>query len=328
MFTSIASRSRSATAFLRCLFALALLASSAAHADYSQIVVFGDSLSDNGNLFRATGMPSAPYVGGRFSNGPVAVENLAARVGVSLDDHAWGGATTGVGNTNDGGDATHFGALFLPGVATQVGTYLSATATTIDPRALYIVWAGPNDFLSGLAGYATNPAAGAAAITLAVNDLVSATAALAQRGGLNFVVPLMVDLGITTRAYAGGPAAVAGANQFSQLFNGALSLAMQQLSASIPGSIALFDTYTTSRDLYFNAAAYGITNVTEPCLNASAGSVCANPDQYYFWDEIHPTARVHALVGERFFAAVVPEPQAWMLMIVGLGIFVWRTARR
>lgn len=39
---------------------------------YSQLVFFGDSLSDNGNVFTATGGLYRP--GGRFSNGPVAAE--------------------------------------------------------------------------------------------------------------------------------------------------------------------------------------------------------------------------------------------------------------
>lgn len=41
-----------------------------------RVVVFGDSLSDNGNLFAQTGQPPAPYFQGRFSNGPVWVEQL------------------------------------------------------------------------------------------------------------------------------------------------------------------------------------------------------------------------------------------------------------
>jgi outer membrane lipase/esterase len=38
---------------------------------FSAVVVYGDSLSDNGNLYAATGQPGAPYYDGRRSNGPV-----------------------------------------------------------------------------------------------------------------------------------------------------------------------------------------------------------------------------------------------------------------
>jgi len=64
------------------------VAPSAAQA-YSQVVAFGDSLSDTGNLlarlqpFGLT-VPNVPYVDGRFSNGPVAVEVMADALGVTL----------------------------------------------------------------------------------------------------------------------------------------------------------------------------------------------------------------------------------------------------
>src|SRR3954467_13444925 len=72
----------------------------------SAVVVYGDSLSDNGNLFAATGQPTAPYLQGRKSDGPVAVEQLAAALGVPLIDVAWIGATSGIGNYSDCGTPT------------------------------------------------------------------------------------------------------------------------------------------------------------------------------------------------------------------------------
>jgi phospholipase/lecithinase/hemolysin len=51
----------------------------------SNIFVFGDSLSDTGNLFKLTGdlfPPSPPYFNGRLSNGKVAVEYLDDRLGL------------------------------------------------------------------------------------------------------------------------------------------------------------------------------------------------------------------------------------------------------
>ncbi|MEO7403832.1 MAG: hypothetical protein ABIU95_09210, partial [Burkholderiales bacterium] len=52
------------------------LSASAIAAPYSNIVVFGDSLSDPGNFFAKTaipgvipGFPPPPYVNGHFSNG-------------------------------------------------------------------------------------------------------------------------------------------------------------------------------------------------------------------------------------------------------------------
>src|SRR5688572_13095314 len=78
---------------------IASLSASSALA-FSQIVAFGDSLTDNGNLQAATnGMfPAAPYFDGRFTDGLVAVEVMASKLGVPLNNRAIAGALTGTGN--------------------------------------------------------------------------------------------------------------------------------------------------------------------------------------------------------------------------------------
>jgi len=67
-------------------FAFVLSGSAVPAGRINQIVVFGDSLSDSGNLFAATmgTTPPPPYYQGRFSNGPVWVEDLAGRLGVEM----------------------------------------------------------------------------------------------------------------------------------------------------------------------------------------------------------------------------------------------------
>jgi phospholipase/lecithinase/hemolysin len=90
-------------AAVACSFAL--LGSTAA-AGYAQLTVFGDSLSDGGNdfLFSGGAFPPPPYLQ-RFTNGPTAVEVMAANLGLPLTpsllggrNYAYGGAGTGVGN--------------------------------------------------------------------------------------------------------------------------------------------------------------------------------------------------------------------------------------
>ncbi len=68
------------------------------------VVVFGDSLSDTGNLYAATGggvPPDPPYWQGRASNGPLWSELLAADLGAALTNNAINGATTGTYNVWD-----------------------------------------------------------------------------------------------------------------------------------------------------------------------------------------------------------------------------------
>jgi hypothetical protein len=93
---------------MRKQFALAVLAASLALASgpalaYTTLFAFGDSLSDAGNLFALTGIPSAPYFDGHFSNGTTWVEDLSKDLGLGTlkpsvsggTDFAFGGATTG-----------------------------------------------------------------------------------------------------------------------------------------------------------------------------------------------------------------------------------------
>lgn len=56
-------------------------------ASFTQIYVFGDSVSNIGNVFDSTGgaiPPNQFYFDGRFSNGPVWVDYLAQDLGLSL----------------------------------------------------------------------------------------------------------------------------------------------------------------------------------------------------------------------------------------------------
>ncbi len=100
---------------------------------YSSFFVFGDSLSDDGNLFASAGQPPAPYFDGRFSNGPVWAEAVADRFAIS-ENFAFGGA----GAATDGDGVPDFGA--------QVAGYLaSPLATVAGPRPLASVWFGAND---------------------------------------------------------------------------------------------------------------------------------------------------------------------------------------
>ena len=54
------------------------------------LVVFGDSLSDDGNLLSLIGLPLPPDWEGRFSNGPNYAEQLAGLLHMKLDDRAYG----------------------------------------------------------------------------------------------------------------------------------------------------------------------------------------------------------------------------------------------
>jgi phospholipase/lecithinase/hemolysin len=309
----------------RALLALALwLPLNAQALVFDNIFVFGDSLSDNGNTFAATQKalpPSPPYFEGRFSNGPVAVEYLADSLGIPLSpsivggtNFAVGGATTGVGNTNDGGTVTTTGALGLQGVSAQLAQYLNSNP--VDPNALYVVWAGPNDFLAGFADPNFDPAA---AISAAVINLANAVASLASLGAEDILVPNMVNLGVTPRLMSLG--AAAGGELLTRAFNTALAMTLAGLETAFPATdFIAFDTFSAFNEVLANPDAFGFSNVTDPCLTLDPFSLCAaDPNvqnQFFFWDDLHPSTPVHLILASQFNAAV-PEPQSLALFVAG-----------
>lgn len=280
-----------------------LLPLKATAASFSQLYVFGDSLSDTGNSFQATGIPpSPPYFDGRFSNGPVWVEYLADDLGLSqnqLTNYAFGGANTGSANT------TIPGVQGLPGLEQQIDSFTAAN-TSADPNALYVVWAGANDYLSG---NTINPA-------VPVNNLSTAVSSLANSGAENIVVVNLPDLG-KIPATSSDPLISSTLNTVSAVHNAGLSASLDVLSQQTDTNIIQVDVNSLFNRAIAIPAEFGFTNVTDACLTDN--SVCSNPNEYLFWDTIHPTTKAHQLVGELAFSAIesetVPEPST------ALGLF-------
>src|SRR5687768_11182352 len=102
-------------------------------ASFSQVIIFGDSLSDAGNVHEATNglIPGPPYYNGRFSNGPTYAEVLTANLGLSAAPSFHGGTNYAVGGART--DA-HFLGPFAT-VLGQVASYQAQT-TKADPDAL------------------------------------------------------------------------------------------------------------------------------------------------------------------------------------------------
>lgn len=274
---------------------------------FEEIYVFGDSLSDIGNVFNVTstispeGFPPPPYFQGRFSNGPVWVDYLAQDLGLAptpyMDvaggavptdgiNYAFGGATTGSSNTIIAG--------LLPGLQQQIDNYTAAN-TSADPNALYVVWAGANDYLGG----------GVTDVTEPVNNLSTAVTSLYNVGARDIMVVNLSDLGDLPGTRSDSQFS-SGFNALTSAHNSGLAATLDLLSQKPEINIIPVDVNSILNKAIADPGEFGFTNVTDSCLTES--SVCANPDEYLFWDDIHPTTAAHELVGELAFSALEPEP--------------------
>lgn len=272
-------------------FAITIAVAGAASAqEYDRVVSFGDSLTDNGNLFAATGgtNPPFPYWNGRFSNGPTFVELLGfSQAGV-------GGPVTGSINYAYGGARTDLSA-FPPGLRSQLGMYVGAGGT-FDSDDLVTIWGGANNIFQGLPSAAVNPdpfgyisatsIAAAADIGLIVNQVAGA-------GAGTLLVPNLPNLAATPQ-FAGGPAQGL-ASHATNAFNVALFGQLQAQAAANPGAnIIHMDVYKAFEVVRRAPGRFGFSNITAPCFNGV--TVCANPDDYVYWDGVHPTAAGHRLL--------------------------------
>lgn len=287
------------------LAAACAAAGSASAQTYNRLVVFGDSLSDNGNLFAAVGQPPAPYFQGRFSNGPVFVELLGFNVGRVTA----GSPVTGSISYAFGGSRTDNLIALPPGMRQQLTTYVGQGGV-FGANDLVSVLGGANNIFQGLNAFAVLPPASQTNPTAYMNPILSGAVTdinfmvndIAGRGAGTILVTNLPRLGITPQ-FSSGPGAALGAlaDYSSSTFNSGLRTALVATAAGRPNTnIILFDIAKVSDVLAANPGRFGLSNVTQTCFTGA--SVCAAPDTYLYWDSVHPTA-----AGHRLFAALAND---------------------
>ena len=253
------------------------------------ITTFGDSLVDNGNVFQVTGQtfpPNPLYFNGRFSNGPVWVENIAAKLEITKtsSNFAFGGATSGTLNTID---------PTLPGLTTQLDRFFK-TSPKISPDRLFVIWVGANDYLGGKQ---SNP-------TVTVGNLSTALQRLIDAGATQLMVPNLPDLGINP-ASTNSLSQSKRLTELSTVHNRLLKASLATLAQKNPQiSIIAIDVRRLFNAVVTDPAKFGLTNVTQPCFNRATGTVCAKPNSFLFWDELHPTAAAYQIISEYTLTAI------------------------
>ncbi|MFL6520040.1 MAG: DVUA0089 family protein [Chthoniobacterales bacterium] len=311
---------------------------------FTRVVVFGDSLSDTGNVRAQTNAKSSGtidypshtfnYDNGRFTNDtdtdpsshtylgvwheqlartflglPPATNSLG---GISGLNYAFGGATTMDGSHQEI-ESTPVGdiSITVDDMGKQLDDYLAQH--TVDPGALYIVWGGSNDLRNDDTS---------ASVTATVGRVENLISRLANAGAVYILVPNVVPIGDIPR-YAGTPKGRT-ANQAAAEYRTELSLGLDALrnmlaSQGLTPTIYRVDEWADAVRVYSNGPRFGFTNITSPSQDNSS----ANPDQYIFWDDVHPTTAGHYRLALTAFNAIVgPSPSPAKALNISSRMFV------
>ena len=305
-----------------------------------ELVIFGDSLADTGNFYRLTSFlnlePAIPpsegdyriYWEGRFSNGPVWADYLAADLGLadilegispSLDvknlmsaravNYAWGAATSRYLSPSPAG-------LPVPGILGQVNLYKLGLKNKKAPAdAIHVLWGGSDDFLLG---FTDDPQE-------VINNIISAAEQLYKLGARRIVVANLPELclasSITLDQIPSLRCDQLPANPENTLtyeYNAGLQDALTALAnTNNKAEFVLVDIYSAAGQLFPGAPTPGpasgclesLPDDPTPCTQSATGisDQLLGPGAAYqgvLWDVQHPSTWVHAIISQVMLLAL------------------------
>ena len=279
-----------------------------AEARYSKLYIFGDSLSDTGNLASIAGAFPPPFFNNRISNGPVAIDTLAAKLGLSAD------ASLHLLSMNAGTNyavASARASRNTPfDLNTQILSFQANHGFVAPSHALYVIFIGGNDIYDALVS--GDITAANTVIQTAITNIENAIKELSQIGARSFMVMDAPDIALlpetkTIAAVTNNPDLLTQATLLSESFNEQLHKRIKQVKHEENISITEFKLNKLFTKLLKKSTKLGFSNSSDACFSTVTYTFhtdCnfgANFDQFFFFDEVHPTARVHKLVGEAMY---------------------------
>jgi hypothetical protein len=296
---------------------------------FTGFYVFGDSLVDPGNALAAAklladfpfvslpnGAPTASkgYFEGRFSDGynfadlisnKLLAEPTQATFPYGFQDPIFGLTIPFVSRPD--GDALSFayggaqvrrGGELVPDFDDQTDIYRTFPAA--DPAALYMVTIGGNDIREMV------PASGAPvmydAATARLNDvageIVEEVGQLYGFGARHILVTGIPDVGLVPEYKGAADEALRRslASGYAERLDGLVKLGLASLPLPAGATLYNFSLAQLSDKILADPAAYNLTNVTDARTSVQAGALDPVGRGFLFFDEVHPSAQVHAIV--------------------------------
>ena len=300
-----------------------------------ELVFFGDSLSDNGNLYKKLKVipKSPPYYEGRFSNGPVWAEQVAeyfnSHYRITSQNYAIGGATVVKRSIFKGAPPYD--------LKLEVNTYLKSVSDNENKDTTYVLLMGANDYLDEKWKSEDK------LVKEVIKETVKQINRLIAIGGKDFIIIDVPDIGKAPYSLEKSTTYQTRMHNLSLKHHNATIEMIKTLKKDHPNLRFIFqDMYTMYNQAlsdidYFNEK-YNvkISNLTEPCwkggyrfteisdpleeelqltvsnsmslqeaydvgVNQSFGETpCTNQDEYMFWDKIHPTYATHKIIAGVF----------------------------
>lgn len=273
--------------------------------NFSRIVIFGDSLSDEYWLARTTLgiVPNRTYYRGRFSNGPLWTEYLGEGLSVPRLNLSTGAATTVDENSLLRQQIPILGQITFPkSIDSSVDDHLRSRDFKTD-GTLFMIWGGPNDFFGGT----INPQQVATNIKSSAEKLLKAGAKILFVPGMFDLSRLPKNVPGTTRP---DDAVLAKA---TVEFNDLLQKNLSDLRKAYPAArIVSSDPDAMVERIMQNKALFDLENTQDACYvggfqigSGGEGKVkCQDPDRYAFWDRVHPSTRVHCAIAVEFLGSL------------------------
>ncbi len=282
---------------------------------FSQLIFFGDSMTDNGNLYSTTvGIfpPSPPYFEGRFLNGQTWAEQVGSfyqkEYKSAYSIYAVGGATAEFHLPSKYFIAPSF-------LGMQVSQYLLSSLFKERTNSLFIIWIGANDYIF----FPHNYSLSSKSINV-VKGVTNAIQRLINHGARNFLILNLIDASrapyfqdIINRAKA--------LHRNIYLYNSNMEIEIAKLIKKYPDThIQIFNTYDFFNDYIDHYQKYNrqyhlhIADTIHSCLKTTSSFInsfkkkilgahdpinpCANPNTYIYWDHLHLTEPFHQILSQ------------------------------